>query len=361
MTVSVPMRYAVSGALFGALFPVVSTLVQLSINGKAMSVDGILLIQQSTPLLWVIDSAPFWLGLFAWLAGRRQNRLVGAMTELTRVNAVLQDEILVRKIIDRDLRSLNRAYEEDLNSARLIQESFLPDVPSFPEGRMAYRYLPLKTVGGDFLSITALSEGGFGILIGDVIGHGLSAALITALAKVLSNKTCRFHAQEPGLYLRHLNVQVARYLPEAYYLTALFGRLKFTADDAEFTFARGAHPHPLVYRTAAADAQWVESRGMPLGFDETAEYEAQTVRLAHGDRLFLLTDGFLESRNADREFLGFERMRIIMRDVCRKRLALDETLDAIIALVEDYRGGIPVGDDRVLLGVEIGPSARKSQ
>ena len=117
------IRYTIYGALFGFLFPVVSSLFEAFLRYKNISFTSIINVQLTTPLIWVIDTAPFFLGLFARSAGIRQDAL----------------------------KEKNDIINEELKAARIIQESFLPDIPGFKGLEIYYSYIPREEVSGDFL------------------------------------------------------------------------------------------------------------------------------------------------------------------------------------------------------------------
>lgn len=345
--------YTIYGILFGFMFPIFSTIFDSWAKYNDFSPSSMLLVQKSNPLLWVIDSAPFWLGLFAFFIGAREDKVNQKVDELNDINNILKDEIVQRKKIEDNLRDLNEEFIEDLVSAKLIQESFLPEIPDFDPIILDYRYLPLKTVGGDFISIIKLREGGISILIGDVIGHGVTAALLTTLVKVLSNKTCRKYALYPKEYLEYLNNQVIRYLPENDYLTAIYGLITEHDGGVSFNYSRGAHPYPIYYNSKTKKASVFKSEGLPLGYDENITFLDTKIEMYSGDRLVLVTDGFVEVRNKEKRGLDFKGLIEIVEKACHNNLSVSDSLDSIISDVEDYRDGMPVSDDRIILCFEV--------
>lgn len=112
-------RYTCYGALFGCLFPIVATLISVYRTYGALTLTAVWAVQSSDPLLWIIDSAPFWLGLFAFEGGRKQDRV-------TAINQQLKQELQQRKEAEKALRESERRYRaliEDANDAILIADA----------------------------------------------------------------------------------------------------------------------------------------------------------------------------------------------------------------------------------------------
>ena len=170
-------KYTIYGVLFGFLFPIISSIFESWLRYKNISFYSIITIQLTTPLMWVIDTAPFFLGLFARFAGKREHAL----------------------------KEKNQLMNEDLKSARIIQESFLPDIPTFKGLEIYYSYIPREEVSGDFIILNEINPNKLGVFIGDVSGHGISAALITSFTIALINKVYKNLDIEPDVFFNKLN------------------------------------------------------------------------------------------------------------------------------------------------------------
>lgn len=346
-------QYTVLGVSFGFLFPIFSTLVESWSKYGLIDFPSLVLTQTSNPLLWVINSAPFFLGLFARVAGSKQETAEIVNVKVQEINNSLREENEARKSMENKLKEMIAVYSEDLESAKLIQEFSLPELPNIKECKFSFKYLPLNLVGGDLMSIVKLKEGGISILVGDVVGHGISAALITSLVKVLSNKICRVYATNPREYLNHLNQEVNKYLPQDYYLTAIYGYLNFIDNKATFNFSRGGHPYPFVYSSVKKETTIYEIPGTPIGLLENLSYSEQTINLDSGDRVYLITDGFIEIYNQSKKLLGVSGLSKIISEANTKHLNLDESIDFIIKETKKYSDNIDATDDRLILGMEI--------
>jgi PAS domain S-box-containing protein len=279
--------------------------------------------------------------------------------ELKEINKKLIQEIIVRKQVENELRisensirSRNEVMMMELESARLIQKALMPRaVPSYHPLEIDYRYLPLEAVGGDYFSFTVLDEGGLGIFIGDVTGHGVPAALFLSLVRSVTNQACRRHGMCPAKYIEMINNEVYRGMP-SYYLTALYGVFRKHPDSVTFTFARGGHPYPILCRRGSDQVEFIKSRGNLLGWQENTEFGDMTLTLYPGDRLFLYTDGIPDTVNPAGQMLDSQDDFIDMfRDP--ERLTLSGMLDNIIDRTMRFREEAPIVDDIIIIGIEV--------
>lgn len=241
--------------------------------------------------------------------------------------------------------------EKDLRNARIIQRALLPtSPPSHDRFNIALRYYSLEAVGGDFYSFTELREGGLGVFIGDVAGHGVSAALFLSLLKATADRSCRKFGRQPREYLQRLNRDLYFNMP-ASYVTGIYCHFDFNPGSATFTFSRGGHPYPVLCRAGTGRARMLKCRGTILGMFENPEFSEQTLSLEQGDRIFLYTDGFPETRNERGEKIGYGAVPSVIGSSSRD--TIDETLDAIMRELDRFRSGVPFNDDVVIMGIEI--------
>jgi|GEM_PF-372658 len=275
--------------------------------------------------------------------------LIGVSRDIT-IRKMLEDELKKSLTI---LRERNEMMVNDLNTARLIQQALLPEeVPVHPRLKISFRYLPLATIGGDYFNFIHLQEGGLGVFLGDVTGHGVPAALFLSLLKSVTNKIWRQFATIPSSFIDQLNSDLQESMP-SYYITAIYGLFQEAGNNGtmRFTFANGGHPGPIILRKADATAGIIDGRGPLLGAFDKVQYENHTVLLERGDRIFLYTDGLPETMNEKNEILGFDELPEWIRKI--NRPDLDETLDSIIYNINIYRGSNPLSDDIVIIAFEI--------
>ncbi len=254
---------------------------------------------------------------------------------------------------EKKLRLRNNAMEKDLKLAQLVQNKFLDyRMTSTDQVGVEYRYMPYDAVGGDYFSITPLQDGYMGIFIGDVVGHGISAALFLSLLKAATDRVCRTYGMKPGEYLRQLNSELIEYL-KSNYITAIYGLL-FLGDESDgpkFIFSNGGHPRPIHLQGSVRKAEFLHARGTMLGAFPNLNFEEKAVSLNRGDRLFLYTDGIPEAKNEHGQIIGFDELGSIILESYRP--SLGDMLDRILDHVNEHRGGHAIDDDIILIGFEI--------
>ena len=194
------------------------------------------------------------------------------------------------------------ALTAELEAARTVQKVLIPDeVPSIPGYAAETVYLPASQVGGDFFQIVATQHGGAFIVIGDVSGKGMPAAMTVSLL-VGTVRTLAHYTQNPGEILAAMNQRMlAR--SQGGFTTCLVLR---TDADGTLTAANAGHLMPYIDGVELA----VES-GLPLGLAAHSTYPEIQFRMLPGQQLTLLTDGVVEARKPAGELFGFERTAAI--------------------------------------------------
>ncbi len=346
-------QYAISGILLSIPFICFCTGIETFLSMGSISLSSMIHAQVTSPLLWLIDFSPLTLGIFGRFLDINAEKSRKVNVKLNSTNIDLEKEIIKSQAIENHLRDMIDMYEADLNSAKLIQEFSLPEIPSLREASMAYIYKPLYSIGGDLLSITPLDNHEWSVLICDVVGHGISAALITSLVKVLSNKAHKNFGNHPKKYIEHLNHEVLNYLPDDYYLTALYCVFRFSKDNNKLIFSRAGHPHPFVYSISDKRTRVLEISGMPLGLIPEPSYHEMSVSVFPGDQVFLITDGLIEVRNKGGLLLGVPGLCDVINEAMSQNLSQRETLDLIIAKVKNYSEQDALVDDALIFSLSI--------
>jgi serine phosphatase RsbU (regulator of sigma subunit) len=259
---------------------------------------------------------------------------VAAQASLAIENARLHENVLRQ-----------RAVERDLELAREIQRSFLPkDAPELPGFMFFDYYQPANHVGGDFFDYIAMPDGRLGIVVADVVGHGVAAAMLTAkLAADIRYGLLR--TPQPVDAVNDLNAALTQDLMEDHFVTLVLAVL--TPDTGRVMIVNAGHVPPLRgTRDGRVVDVAVEQSGWPLGIDKTTVYRQCEVELEPGEIVALYTDGVNESINLTGEMFGIDRIRKHIRAAPHDVWKLGH---GIIDDIRKYGRGAAQGDDMCLI------------
>ena len=196
------------------------------------------------------------------------------------------------------------ALNKELEIARQIQSSTLPrGVPTLKGLEIAACYVPMSAVAGDFYDFLSVDEKRVGILVADVTGHGVPAALIASMLKVAFVGQAA-HADDPARVLIGLNRSLCGKF-EAHFVTAAY--LFVDLEKSLLRYSAAGHPPLMLASRAAGEVREIEQNGLMLGIFPEAAYAAVEIRVGPGDRCLLYTDGVIEAKNAAQEEFGKSR------------------------------------------------------
>jgi serine phosphatase RsbU (regulator of sigma subunit) len=207
-----------------------------------------------------------------------------------------------RKLID---------VEQELSTARRIQFSLLPQsAPSFEGVQLAIRYQPMTSVAGDFYDFLVVSEDFLTILVADVSGHGVPAALVSCMLKVCFASQKK-NAGDPAAVLSGLKLMLRESLG-GQYVTAACAAIDRRS--RTITYAGAGHPPGLLIRGEDGDLVLLDENGLFMGPFPNATYANMSVPFRSGDRLLLYTDGITEAHDFAGEEFGQERLHQLLID-----------------------------------------------
>jgi len=243
------------------------------------------------------------------------------------------------------------AIEQEIEIARRIQHSNLPGNLSSPSGlHIAARYVPMSTVAGDFYDIQIKEGSGVGVLIADVSGHGVGAALVGSMLKIAfaSQVEC---LTDPARVLTEINRVLQGKIEESFVTAcALF----FDSATGRVLYANAAHPPPFLWNDSAKAVSRLPLGGMMLGPFPTPVYENTVRDLAQGDRVILVTDGIVETRNRSDELFGEDRVKAFIEEHASG--SADRLADGLIEHLRKWSGRSHEGtydDDLTLIVVDL--------
>ena len=254
--------------------------------------------------------------------------------------------------------------DQELALAREVQQALLPQsYPSFPRHapeagsalRFAHRYLPEGRVGGDFFTINQISDTQAGVLICDVMGHGVHAALVTAVERVLVEEIHGF-AGDPGAFLGELNRRLHHFfepLSTSMFVTAVY----LVVDIATGTvrFANASHPQPLHISRSQGTVRTVgdgsEHHPFALGVAKDSVYPTEEDSVKPGDFLLLYTDGLCDLGDGKDLMPDDAQFHRLIQNCAHLRG--EAFLDALLDQARHFSGQEDFSDDVCLVGVEI--------
>jgi sigma-B regulation protein RsbU (phosphoserine phosphatase) len=236
-----------------------------------------------------------------------------------------------------------------LEAARRVQMALLPsELPQSTNFSIGTRYVPMERVGGDFFDVVDLDDGDkIGILVADVCGHGIAAALVTAITKISFRNVC-FKTTDPAEVLHEMNRALCANLQDGF-VTAFY--CIYEPGTQTLRHASGGHPPLLVHRRAASEILELEPQATFLGVFDDVEFNSESITLQAGDRVLLYTDGILEGQNTAEEQFGDERFYDIIRS--HSESDLEPLLDDVLSTFHSFQEKTDPDDDITLVGLDI--------
>jgi sigma-B regulation protein RsbU (phosphoserine phosphatase) len=242
------------------------------------------------------------------------------------------------------------ALARELETARRIQLQLLPDVPHGLLGiRIACRSLPAHQVGGDYYDFFRWDESTLDLVIADVSGHDLGAALIMVETRSVL-RAHAYRAGDAGDALAVLNELLYDDLTRTELFLSMF-YAKYCTDTRLLSYANAGHNPPLLLRCGREGCMDLDADGMILGVMKGVTFEEKSIRLLEGDMVVLYTDGITETRNGSGELFGRERL---CRAVYAYRGAPPaDVIDGVLQEVRAFSGNGVLQDDISLVVMKV--------
>lgn len=273
----------------------------------------------------------------------------------------ISHDITRRKLAEEELQRRSEEMETDVFMARQVQETFLPRAyPVFPRGvpvessalRFAHRYIPATTLGGDFFNVVQLTDTKCGVLVCDVMGHGVRAGLLTALIRGVVGELGD-RAESPAHVLAEINHSLSPILEQTgqpIFATAFFGVLDTSTNS--LVYGNAGHPAPLIRRGATGEIVRLMSSdpepaaGLIPGF----AYGEHTCSFDAGDLLLGYTDGVIEAPDSEDQLFGEPRLIAFLK-ASSGHMGEDVCADLVSELAR-YSGRTVFDDDVCLVTIE---------
>jgi serine phosphatase RsbU (regulator of sigma subunit) len=232
--------------------------------------------------------------------------------------------------------------EHDLSIARSIQMGLLPEeMPKVDGYDIAGWNQPADETGGDYFDWQQLSDGRLAISLADVSGHGIGPALVTAACRAYARATLTSN-EGLGEELGRINKLLVEDLPPDRFVTFVVGVLD--PEKGRVDLLSAGHAPLLLYRAAEDRIESFDAHGIPFGLMDGIPYgPPQSIDLAPGDTLVLVTDGFIEWANAEEEEFGEDRVGEIVRS--SRELSAADVIDKLHREVVEFAGAVEQQDD----------------
>ena len=264
--------------------------------------------------------------------GRQQQRLTALVAEL-------QEALRTR--------TAYLSLQRDLQIASRVQHSFLPGERFAAPGidiRAAMH--PAKEVGGDFYDFFPLDEHRIAVVIGDVAGKGVPAAMFMAVTRTVIRATARQAERPPGRCLEMVNDTLIEASGGDMFVTLFYG--VYDLRDASLVYANGGHNPPLLLSGDKIERLPLTG-GVAVAMFDGLTYDEGRITVPPGGKLFLYTDGVTESANAAEEEYGYERMEDVLRQNAER--STGDTLEMMLRSVEEFAGEAAQFDDVTMLAL----------
>ncbi len=261
---------------------------------------------------------------------------------------------------EKQLEKALSKIEKDLNAAREAQMNLLPkELLGVPQIEFKARFYPSLYVSGDTYNVFRLDENHIGVYHIDIAGHGVPAALFSvSLSQLLNTNISKKNllkvpVKEPPYYKINPPNKVIEMLNEDHsfeqngiYFTMLYMIINMQTNTISYT--RAGHNPPILIRKSG-EVEMHDDGGFPVGWDFPREDGLVELEVEPGDRLFMYSDGITEATDAGDHLFGTDRLVQILLE--NRNLSLDQTLDQVIAGLQEFSGRIAFDDDVSILGL----------
>ena len=260
--------------------------------------------------------------------------------------------VLMYSVIFYDRNKLLVSTQTELETAANIQETMLPHIfPPFPNKEEFTLYAsmtPAKEVGGDFYDFFMIDSDHLGLVMADVSGKGVPAALVMTVSMAsIRNQALAMQGGSPSAVLESVNNQICANEDMEMFVTAWLGI--FTISTGELISANAGHEYPAYSKAGRPFELRKTKHGPPLGIYDGMQYSDETEQLGPGDVLFLYTDGLPEATNTSQKMFGEERMLQVLN--ANRTLEPEELLSKIHQAADSFVGEAERFDDLTMMAV----------
>lgn len=295
-------------------------------------------------------------GKRVWVAWRNQPIFdeQGELLEIMCTGYDVTDRLEAEKKIKQQqlkLETANQQMTSELEQARLAQLALLrTELPDLPNVKLAAKYSPMAQIGGDFYDLYCDRGEKLGILVGDVTGHGVPAALLSFLF-LTTFKNNRIDAKSPAAVMQLSNTFLAGKLPTSKYASMFYCVYDLKKQILSYTCA--GHPPGFLIRPGSDQLVQLKTEGMVVGMfdDPIISFESKSIELISGDKVLIYTDGIIEVTNMDNKQLDAGKLEAFL--LSHRQKPIDQLLDLIFEFSFDYSDSQGFDDDVTMIGLEV--------
>ena len=252
--------------------------------------------------------------------------------------------------------SQQRAEEErlkrELEMAAIVQRRLLPERPPEIAGlELAGACFSVREVGGDYYDFLELDDCHLGLVVADVAGKGMPAALVASTVQAsLRSQACQNLGHLPEL-IASLNDALHSWTESNKFVTLFYAQ--FDVEQRRLSYVNAGHNPPLLLRSGAAAEVMnrLDTGGLPLGIFQEVTYTEQTLQMQSGDVLVAYTDGVIEALNPENEEFDEARLQAVIK--AGTHLSANELMEKIVASVREWCRGVPQTDDLTILVMKV--------
>lgn len=307
-------KYALAGAFFGFCFPIIAMGIDFIRLGLALNWGNLVQVQLEYPIHLIINTAPIFLGLFAFIGGARQDKISELNQELRNQINQQENELTGSKASLAKTLARTKRMESELNIATSIQMSMLQD--QFPvyqdrENIDVYaRLIPAREVGGDFYDFDFIDEDHFYFSVGDVSGKGVPAALMMAVCKTLLKSKAQVY-RSTAKVLTEVNNQMAAENSNYMFVTVFIAILNIKT--GELVFSNAGHSPTFIQHPNGELSRLADLHGPVIAAMENLRYKEDRIQLDAGAKILAYTDGVTEAHNMKDELYAEERLIQVLK------------------------------------------------
>ena len=296
------------------------------------------------------DGTPFWNRLSLTPLKNSKGEVtnyVGIQSDITELKET--KERLERANLD--LKLFHNRITTELDQACKAQQFMLPDyLPSNDEIKFEARYEPMGQIGGDYYDIIELKNGVYGILIADVTGHGIPAALLTFMTSLAFKSSAQKNYSTERV-VSMTNKKLIDKMPNGAFITMFYAI--YDSNTKVLTYTQAGHPYGFIVRPATKEAIPLSTRGSLVGVfkKDKIKYGEQQITLQKRDKLILYTDAIIETRNKANQMIEMDNLRDFLISNCEAPIF--NLFDKIYQYGIDFSGKPKYDDDFTLIGFEV--------